>query len=386
MAHRTARRFGSLVLSAMVLASAAGFANAQLLDNATNPEIVPTYVNPDEAADMVFNVLEHDFGTISDTDKVEFVFKFTNKGKGPLHVVSTKGSCSCTVPALSKKDFEVGEGGEIRVIYNPKGKAGMQVQNVTVNTNDADTPVILLTVKANVLPEVMVKPKVGHFGEVPKDTSATLELTVTGRNPKFEVTGVELSDPDIFDAEFGKTVDAEFDLRDQEGNVIGKEKVRQCKVTVHMHPGQPIGLIRNKLLTITTNDEKHPKLMVELMAQHVGDLDVMPRRISLGSLVAGTPFKKQVVIKSRTGKPFKILDIEHSSVTPDAVKATFEPIDPDNPTAYRILVSGTMPADARVLRGRLTVKTDVDREGQIFVHYYGQRRPARTPAMAAPKK
>ena len=375
MNHCTARRFGSLLVCALVLAGSAGFASAQLLDEATNPEIVPIYVDPNAAADMQFNVLEHDFGTVSDTKKVEYVFKFANKGKGPLHITSTKGSCSCTVPALSKKDFEVGEGGEIRVIYDPKGKAGMQVQNITVNTNDAETPVILLTIKANVLPEVMVKPRVGHFGEVPKDTQAQIELTVTGRAKDFEVTGYSLSDPDLFDVQIGKTKDADFDILDPEGNVVGKEKVRQCKVQVTMHPGQPIGLIRNKLLTIKTNDEKHPTIAVELMAQHNGDLNIIPRRVSLGSLVAGTPFKKQVVIKSRTGQPFKILGIEHSSVTADAIKYTFAPIDPENPTAYKIIITGTMPKDARVLRGRLTIKTDVDREGELFVHYYGQRRP-----------
>ena len=220
MNHCTARRFGSLLVCALVLAGSAGFASAQLLDEATNPEIVPIYVDPNAAADMQFNVLEHNFGTVSDTKKVEYVFKFANKGKGPLHITSTKGSCSCTVPALSKKDFEVGEGGEIRVIYDPKGKAGMQVQNITVNTNDAETPVILLTIKANVLPEVMVKPRVGHFGEVPKATQAQIDLTVTGRAKDFAVTGYSLSDPDIFYVQLVKTKDAGFDILAPECHVV----------------------------------------------------------------------------------------------------------------------------------------------------------------------
>ena len=46
-----------------------------------------------------------------------------------------------------------------------------------MSTNDAETPIILLKIAAKVLPEVIVQPRVGHFGEVAKDHAKDLELT-----------------------------------------------------------------------------------------------------------------------------------------------------------------------------------------------------------------
>lgn len=368
MVGRTRCRFGVLAGLPLLLA---GAAVAQTRELADKPEIVPTYFNPAEPADMVFEEMKYDFGTISDDEKVEHVFRFTNKGVGTLRVTSTKGSCSCTVPALSKREFAPGESGEIRVIYNPTGKAGEQHQQITINTNDAETPVIMVQITAKVLPQVMVKPRVGHFGEVAKDESKDLELVVYGRDPGFEVTGYELSDPDRFSVRMGETVDGEFEAEDGQES----EPVRECKLVVTLEPGQEIGLIRNKTLIIQTNDEKNPTLTVELMAQHNGDISMVPRRITLGSLPAGAEFHKEVTLKSISGTPFKVLGIDHTAIAADAVDYSFAPIDPNNPTAYKLVIDGAMPADARVLRGRFIIKTDMDREEQLFLYYYGQLRP-----------
>ncbi|MBK7404204.1 MAG: hypothetical protein IPJ41_06115 [Phycisphaerales bacterium] len=142
-----------------------------------------------------------------------------------------------------------------------------------------------------------------------------------------------------------------------------------------MKSGQPVGLIRNKTLTLKTNDEKNPTVMVELMAQHNGDIDMVPRRISLGALTAGQEFHQEVTLKSLSGKTFKVLGIDHQAVDANAVEYSFAPVDPNNPTAYKLVIDGKMPEDARVLRGRFVISTDMDREEQLYLQYYGQLRP-----------
>lgn len=376
----SARRIALLAGLSVALASPA---IAQSRDLADDPGIVPTYINPEEPADMSFPVMSHDFGTISDDAKAEYTFKFTNTGKGVLRIASTKGSCSCTVPAPSKREFAPGESGELRVIFDPKGKAGDQHQTVTVNTNDAETPVISLQISAMVVPQVMVTPRVGHFGEVAKDDVAEIELTVIGRKSDFAVTGVELSDPELFEAKFSETYEAEL-AHDSEALLAEgvetearePEMVRECKIKITMKPGQDIGLIRNKTIVIMTNDEKNPSMTVELMAQHAGDILLTPKRITLGSIPAGGEFHREVTIRSLSGKPFKVLGIEHTAVAADAVEYSFTPIDPANPVAYKLVIDGEMPADARVLRGRFVLTTDVEREEQLYLHYYGQQRPS----------
>ena len=356
---------------------------AQSRDLADDPGIVPTYINPEEPADMTFPVMTHDFGIIADDAKAEYVFKFENTGKGVLRIASTKGSCSCTVPAPSKREFAPGESGEIRVIFDPKGKAGAQHQTITVNTNDAETPVISLQISAMVVPQVMVTPRVGHFGEVAKDHVAEIELTVIGRKSDFEVTGIELSDPELFEATFSETYESELSPDSEtlasegiETEAREPEAVRECKIKVRMKPGQDIGLIRNKTIVITTNDEKNPSMTVELMAQHAGDILLTPKRITLGAIPAGGEFHREVTLRSLSGKPFKVLGIEHTAVAADAVEYSFTPLDPNNPVAYKLVIDGVMPEDARVLRGRFVLTTDVEREEQLYLHYYGQQRPS----------
>ncbi len=379
MFGQSARRIALLAGVSLAFVCPAG---AQSRDIADEPAIVPTYINPEKPADMSFPVMLHNFGTISDNEEVEYVFKFENTGSGILRISGTKGSCSCTVPAPSKREFLPGETGEIRVIFDPKGKIGEQHQVITVNTNDAETPVISLQIQAMVVPQVMVTPRVGHFGEVAKDHVAEIELTVIGRNPDFEVVGFELSDPDLFEVTIGETFDSTIEPTDpsltSEGVVVEStepEPVRECRIKITMKPGQDIGLIRNKTIVIMTNDEKSPSMTVELMAQHAGDIMMTPKRITLGSIPGGGEFHREVTIRSLSGKPFKVLDIDHTAVAADAVDYSFAPIDPDNPVAYKLIIDGVMPAEARVLRGRFILTTDVEREEKLYLHYYGQRRP-----------
>ena len=382
-----------------VLPLVCGAAWGQRLDQTDQPAQPQIVTDPDHPADLQFVETKHDFGRISDDGKYEYTFEFTNKGSGTLYISNVKGSCSCTVPALSKNEYAPGESGEVRVIFNPKSKAGPQHQIISVNSNDADVPLMQLNIAAYVRPEIVVEPRVGHFGEVPKDTEKTIEILVTGRNPDFSVEGIECSDPENFDVVFGETVEVKvpMDMDEEpnhqvhlaaqadaqaaakpaqpEGEEVEYETVKQCKITVTMKPGQDIGLVRGKTLTISHNDTKRPPLQVELMAQHKGDLDMMPRRITLGALAPGQEFHQEVTIKSTSGTPFKVIGIEHVAVVADAIDYSFYPVDPANPSVYRIEVDGTMPEDTRVLRGRMLIRTDMDREEEVYLYYYGQSRP-----------
>ncbi len=396
MIGRKLGRLGMIALLPLVCGAAASAQSLDLADQDGAP--TQPFADPAHPANMVFEETNHNFGRISDDGKFEHVFKFTNTGTGALIISQAKGSCSCTVPALAKKEYAPGESGDIRVIFDPKSKAGPQHQTITISSNSAEMPMMQLSIEAYVRPEVMVEPRVGHFGEVSKDAEATIELVVTGRSPDFYVEGAVASDADNFTVVVGETVElelpiildgadphaghdhgAEIPADEKPDAVVETEKVRQCKITVTMKPGQEIGLIRGKTLTITTNDPNRAPLQVELMAQHKGDLDMMPRRLTLGALQPGQAFHQEVVIKSTSGAPFKVLGIEHVAVAADALDYSFYPTDPANPTQYTIMVDGEMPADARVLRGRLLVRTDMEREEEVYLYYYGQARPAAKP-------
>ena len=100
-------------------------------------------------ATMEFPNLEFDFGNITQEAPVHTVFKFTNTGEADLVISNAKGSCGCTVPEYPKEPIAPGATGEIKVSFNPKGRAGSQFKTVTLTTN-TQKGTENLNIKANV--------------------------------------------------------------------------------------------------------------------------------------------------------------------------------------------------------------------------------------------
>lgn len=101
-------------------------------------------------AEMTFDYLSYDFGTIISGDKVSYVYTFTNTGKEALVIANAKGSCGCTVPSWPKEPIAPGEKATIEVSFDSSNKSGNQAKRVTItaNTNPAQT---FLTIKGVVL-------------------------------------------------------------------------------------------------------------------------------------------------------------------------------------------------------------------------------------------
>jgi len=97
-----------------------------------------------------FEESEFDWGTITQGDKVSYIFKFTNTGNEPLIIKNAKGSCGCTVPQWPKAPIAPGEQGEINVVFNSKGKMGSQNKRVTITAN-TDPGMTFLNVKGEII-------------------------------------------------------------------------------------------------------------------------------------------------------------------------------------------------------------------------------------------
>lgn len=95
----------------------------------------------------------HDWGTLMDGEKMTHVFKFKNTGKEPLLISNAKGSCGCTVPDWPKEAIAPGKSGEIKVVFDSKGKGApggkedSKKVTITANTDPVDT---YLTIKGKV--------------------------------------------------------------------------------------------------------------------------------------------------------------------------------------------------------------------------------------------
>lgn len=83
-----------------------------------------------------FEKTTHDYGKFTESEPQTYVFKFVNTGNEPLIVHQAFASCGCTVPTFTKETIAPGASGELKVVYNGKGKLpGRFKKTVSVRSN-----------------------------------------------------------------------------------------------------------------------------------------------------------------------------------------------------------------------------------------------------------
>lgn len=110
---------------------------------------------------MEFPKSEHDFGTISEGDVVEYTYSFKNTGAAPLIIQGAQGSCGCTVPDWTKEPIPVGGTGYVKAKFDSNGKPNIQNKTVTVTANTWPKQTVLRF-------KAMVTPKAVSDGPVKK--------------------------------------------------------------------------------------------------------------------------------------------------------------------------------------------------------------------------
>jgi len=97
-----------------------------------------------------FNSKSFEFGTIKAGEKVNYVFKITNKGKSDLKLRKVNASCGCTLVKPDTDTVKPGQSTEVKVEFNSVGISGVQNKTITVITNDPNNSKVVLWVKGTV--------------------------------------------------------------------------------------------------------------------------------------------------------------------------------------------------------------------------------------------
>ncbi|MBL9002310.1 MAG: DUF1573 domain-containing protein [Phycisphaerae bacterium] len=357
---------------------AAGAALAQDLPKAPPPGLPsqPAAVNPtapvDENAPRIeFNETTHEFGVISDEKEVSTEFKFTNKGKSKLIIADVKGSCGCTVPNLEKKEYEPGESGQIRVIYNPHNRRGKQHTNVTVNSNDPSKSQVVLSVQSEIKPTIMTDPQVAAMGQVERGKPGKATITITSRKLDLLPTQVTPNDAKI-NAVIGEKKEI----------VQDGEKMISVPIEISLSPTAEIGPIQTQCTVRTSDPNKTLNFMV--LGEVVGQIKAEPARVTLGGVAPGQDINQTFRISPRGDKSFKVLSIEEQPASvpsasnpqgaPGAKVFTIKYTEDKTvtPNAWIVSLTGKAPDDnTTTFRGDLLVKTDMPGEETFKVPYYG---------------
>ncbi|MDZ7624817.1 MAG: DUF1573 domain-containing protein [Ignavibacteriaceae bacterium] len=98
-----------------------------------------------------FPETQHDFGKVSEGEKINYTFRFVNKGQSELVIKDVKSSCGCTAALLSSSNVKPGQEGTIKVEFDTKNRSGKNSKTVTVQSNDPKDPTKILTIYADIM-------------------------------------------------------------------------------------------------------------------------------------------------------------------------------------------------------------------------------------------
>jgi hypothetical protein len=110
-------------------------------------------LKPYETPRITFEKMEHDFGKIIQGEFVRYSFKFTNTGKSDLLISKVSTSCGCTVGNYPKQPIEPGESGLVEVVFDSRGRKGVQRKTITVMANTSPNKTMLKIKSTVVIPE-----------------------------------------------------------------------------------------------------------------------------------------------------------------------------------------------------------------------------------------
>lgn len=88
---------------------------------------------------ITFAEASHDFGDITQGDRVTYVFKYENTGNEPLILSNVRTTCGCTAPNWSREPLAPGESADLTISFNSRGKSGMQNKIITVMSNSVNS-------------------------------------------------------------------------------------------------------------------------------------------------------------------------------------------------------------------------------------------------------
>ena len=302
-------------------------------------------------------------GTILDIEPVPVEFEFKNTGTQPLEIQLVKPSCGCTVPEMEQKSFAPGETGTMKVTFDPSGKKGAISRVITIYTNSARKPVHTVYVHSFVKNAVIIEPRVLAFDLTQKGSSSTKDIKIYGRFEDFKVTRATTQDPDTFSVEVidgGKV--------EKDGDELWLQILR-VKVLESAKPDN-----HRTELSVRTNDEHKPIFSIAAVGRVIGDLQLTPVRMTMGRLVVGDEFEREVTIKSKSGAAFEITSVASNNIVLDA-QYTAEPVDAEKRNEWIIRAKGTVINPAQRFNAQLTVMTDVPDEEMLTVQMYGQLQP-----------
>ena len=200
---------------------------------------------------IIFEHTLYDVGYAGPGQKVEYNFRFTNKGDATLVIEKVSAGCGCSAELFSGKDFMPGEVGKIRTICTMPRHENVHEKTFTVLSNDPAAQKVDLIVKGRVKQGIAVLPQSINLGKVKKGNSKSGYVRV-----------LQLSDDNLI----LKKVDANDKFFIVKAYRFVSQNHRGYHIDISLRQNLPAGPFRD-VITLHTNMKQRPRIDVPLWAE-----------------------------------------------------------------------------------------------------------------------
>lgn len=228
----------------------------------------------------------YDFGVLPpDSKDNKGKFEFINEGKGVLKIDHVQSTCGCTVPELSKKEYQPGESGTLTFTFHAPAYAGNVTKHLYIVSNDPANPRAELTLMAKVEVKVIADPNRVEL-ILNKENAGMPSIKVKSvDNQPFAITSITSSN---------QIVSCGFDPNTKQVEHILTPKVDVTKLTD----------FNTGTIQISVDHPSAKQVIVTYNALPMYEL--RPARLVLQNVNPQEVIKRQVGVVNNYGQPFEI--------------------------------------------------------------------------------
>ena len=218
-----------------------------------SPAVPPTAPIPAGKAEIIFDSLTIDLGTVIRGDPATKHVTFTNTGSDPLIISAVKPSCGCTTVHGGQQAVDPGKQGSFELSLDTGRFIGDVAKTVDVESN-ASNGVVRLTLKSKIWSPVTLVPPGITFGSVIKGTKVeprVIAITVSEPEP-LNLGPITCSNP-YFQTEM-KTIEEgrkyqltisvpELGDQPQDADIVlqlGHPKMKEMKLSTFVNPVEAV--------------------------------------------------------------------------------------------------------------------------------------------------
>jgi hypothetical protein len=245
----------------------------------------------------LFSETVKDFGVTPRGSVLVHYFRFTNTTNQTLTIGNPRVSCGCVSATVSKNQVGPGETAAVIAFMDTRRiQTPNIVKSVTIYVpfTGIVTEEAVLRVQTVARDDLVMIPDTLAFGVVAKGQSAKVSTKVSFlSDPNWSILEVKSS---------GAFVNAEQKLDSRKGNTITYE------ITATLDKACPVGNWTSDIYLKTSNPAV-AQLRIPVTVQVTSAVAALPEAVAFGELQVGKSVEQKVTLKSGTGAPFKILQI-----------------------------------------------------------------------------